>query len=47
MLVLGNNCVTNPYPGNLDRISIHPGRTMRVIATVIGPLKKHVGKYKG
>jgi len=30
--------------GNLDRISIHPGRTMRVIATVIGPLKKHVGK---
>jgi len=30
--------------GNLDRLSIHPGRSMRVIATVIGPLKKHVGK---
>ena len=35
----------SPNPGNLDRLSIHPGRSMRVIATVIGPLKKHVGKY--
>jgi len=30
--------------GSLDRITIQPGRTMKVIATVIGPLKKHVGK---
>ena len=30
--------------GNLDRITIQPGRTMKIIATVIGPLKKHIGK---
>jgi len=31
-------------PGTLGRITIHPGRTMKVIATVTGPLKKYVGK---
>lgn len=30
--------------GTLGRITIHPGRTMKVIATVTGPLKKYVGK---
>ena len=41
--ILSMNVSVNP--GNLDRLSIHPGRSMRVIATVIGPLKKHVGKF--
>ena len=30
--------------GSLDRISIQPGKTLKVVGTVIGPLKKHVGK---
>eukprot|EP00090_Calanus_glacialis_P038278 TRINITY_DN6686_c0_g1_i1.p1 TRINITY_DN6686_c0_g1~~TRINITY_DN6686_c0_g1_i1.p1 ORF type:complete len:448 (+),score=136.48 TRINITY_DN6686_c0_g1_i1:29-1345(+) len=30
--------------GSLDRITIQPGKTLKVIGTVIGPLKKHVGK---
>merc|ERR1712013_857160 len=30
--------------GRLDRITIQPGRTMKIIATVLGPLKKYVGK---
>ena len=33
--------------GSLDRISIQPGKTLKVIGTVIGPLKKHVGKVVG
>ena len=32
--------------GSLDRITIQPGKTLKVIGTVIGPLKKHVGKRK-
>ena len=32
-------------PGTLGRITIHPGRTMKVIATVTGPLKKYVGEF--
>ena len=30
--------------GRLDRITIQPGRTMKIIATVLGPIKKYVGK---
>ena len=30
--------------GRLDRITIQPGRTMKIIATVLGPLKKYVGE---
>ena len=30
--------------GSLDRITIQPGKTLKVIGTVIGPLKKHTGK---
>lgn len=30
--------------GALDRITIQPGRTMKVIGTIIGPIKKHIGK---
>ena len=30
--------------GSLDRISILPGKTLKVIATVIGPVKKHAGR---
>jgi len=30
--------------GTLGRITIHPGRTMKVIGTVTGPLKRYVGK---
>lgn len=30
--------------GTLGRITIHPGRTMKVIGTVTGPLKKYIGK---
>ena len=33
------------YLGTLDRIVIHPGRTMKIIATILGPIKKYVGKY--
>jgi hypothetical protein len=32
--------------GTLDRITIQPGRSMKVIATIIGPIKKYVGKFK-
>ena len=31
--------------GSLDRITIQPGKTLKVIGTVIGPLKKHTGNY--
>ena len=31
-------------PGTLGRITIHPGRTMKVIGTVTGPLKKYIGE---
>ena len=31
-------------PGKLKRITIQPGRTLKVIGTVTGPLKKYVGK---
>jgi len=30
--------------GTLDRITIHPGRAMKVIATILGPIKKYAGK---
>ena len=30
--------------GRLDRITIQPGRTMKIIATVLGPLKKYIGE---
>jgi len=30
--------------GTLDKIVIHPGRTMKIIATILGPIKKYVGK---
>ena len=30
--------------GKLNRITIQPGRTLKVIGTVTGPLKKYVGK---
>ena len=30
--------------GRLDRITIQPGRTMKIIGTVLGPLKKYVGE---
>ena len=32
------------FAGSLDRITIKPGRTMRVIGTVIGPIKKYIGE---
>ena len=32
--------------GSLDKISISPGKTLKVVGTVIGPLKKHIGKFK-
>jgi hypothetical protein len=32
------------FLGALGQITIYPGRTMKVIATVTGPLKKYVGK---
>ena len=32
--------------GRLDRITIQPGRTMKIIATVLGPLKKYVGEIQ-
>ena len=36
-----------PITGGLDRITIPPGRTMKVIATVIGTLAKYIGNiYK-
>jgi len=30
--------------GALGQITIYPGRTMKIIGTVTGPLKKYVGK---
>ena len=30
--------------GSLDKISISPGKTLKVVGTVIGPLKKHIGE---
>ena len=30
--------------GSLDKISISAGKTLKVVGTVIGPLKKHIGK---
>jgi len=30
--------------GSLDKISISPGKTLKVVGTVIGPLKKHIGR---
>ena len=36
------NCFTTA--GRLDRITIQPGRTMKIIGTVLGPLKKYVGE---
>ena len=32
--------------GALDRITIQPGRTMKVIGTIIGPIKKHIGEIQ-
>ena len=32
------------FLGALGQITIYPGKTMKVIATVTGPLKKYVGK---
>ena len=31
-------------PGALGQITIYPGRTMKIIGTVTGPLKKYVGQ---
>ena len=48
-----NHCENNFYlnstnsfitAGRLDRITIQPGRTMKIIGTVLGPLKKYVGE---
>lgn len=30
--------------GSLDKITISPGKTLKVVGTVIGPLKKHIGR---
>ena len=34
-----------PCLGTLDRITIHPGRSMKVIATITGPIKKYAGHF--
>ena len=31
--------------GQLDRIRIHPGKVMKIIATLKGAIKKYVGKF--
>ena len=36
--------VTFHILGALGQITIYPGRTMKIIGTVTGPLKKYVGK---
>lgn len=32
--------------GQLDRIKIHPGKVMKIIATLKGAIKKYVGKFE-
>ena len=41
-----DTCVLSDWiaAGTLGRITIHPGRTMKVIGTVTGPLKRYVGQ---